>query len=244
MPATMAAPPANSAIPTGSPNTPAPAMAPTSGSRLRNAPATSADTRLCPNANRVNGTSVPPAASATSASTGTGAARRRRRTLRTYRNQQRAHRGRQELHGGDRDRVAAGQQPALRHRDGGGQEQRRQHQAVAGQCRAAASATRGDQADAAERDHEADPGHRPGHGPVPHRGDDRHHHRHGPDQQGRVGDAGPGDAGVLHHDRTAVPERARGQHLGRERGAQLGPAARSAPPRPAGPRRPGRSARR
>ena len=44
-------------------------MAPTSGSRLRKAPATSADTRLWPNANRVNGSSVPASASATTAST-------------------------------------------------------------------------------------------------------------------------------------------------------------------------------
>jgi hypothetical protein len=70
MPATMARPPATCAKPAGSPNATAPAMAPTSGSRLRNAPATSAGTRLCPNANRVNGSSVPPAASAATASTG------------------------------------------------------------------------------------------------------------------------------------------------------------------------------
>ena len=72
MPATMAAPPATWTSPTGSPNAAAPAMAPTSGSRLRNAPATSAETRLCPNANRVNGASVPPAVSAMTASTGPG----------------------------------------------------------------------------------------------------------------------------------------------------------------------------
>jgi hypothetical protein len=49
-------------------------MAPTSGSRLRNAPATSARTRLCPYANSVNGSSVPQAVSATRASTGPGPA--------------------------------------------------------------------------------------------------------------------------------------------------------------------------
>jgi hypothetical protein len=49
-------------------------MAPTSGSRLRNAPATSADTRLCPKANRVKGTSVPNAVSAPTATTGPGPA--------------------------------------------------------------------------------------------------------------------------------------------------------------------------
>ena len=69
MPATIARPPAICPGPTGSPNATAPAMAPTSGSRFRKAPATSADTRLCPKANRVNGTSVPAVASATTAST-------------------------------------------------------------------------------------------------------------------------------------------------------------------------------
>jgi hypothetical protein len=51
-----------------------PAMAPTSGSMLRNAPATSAGTRLCPKANSVNGASVPASASAATASTGPGRA--------------------------------------------------------------------------------------------------------------------------------------------------------------------------
>jgi hypothetical protein len=49
-------------------------MAPTSGSMLRNAPATSAGTRLCPKANSVNGTRVPASASAATASTGPGRA--------------------------------------------------------------------------------------------------------------------------------------------------------------------------
>ena len=75
MPAMMAAPPAACGTPAGSPNATAPAMAPTSGSKLRNAPATSAETLLCPNANRVNGSSVPPAASATTTSTGPSAMR-------------------------------------------------------------------------------------------------------------------------------------------------------------------------
>ncbi len=70
MPARMATPPHTCARPAGSPNATAPAMAPTSGSRLRNAPATSAETRLWPNANRVNGSSVPAPASARTASTG------------------------------------------------------------------------------------------------------------------------------------------------------------------------------
>jgi hypothetical protein len=48
MPATIAAPPAACSGPTGSPNTTIPATAPTSGSRLRKAPASSAAMRLCP----------------------------------------------------------------------------------------------------------------------------------------------------------------------------------------------------
>src|SRR6266568_7811185 len=48
MPAMMAAPPVTCAGPTGSANTTMPATAPTSGSRLRKAPATSAGIRLCP----------------------------------------------------------------------------------------------------------------------------------------------------------------------------------------------------
>jgi hypothetical protein len=74
MPATMAAPPATCTGPSGLPKMATPAMAPTSGSRLRNAPATSADTRLCPKANSVNGTNVPNTASAATARTGPGPA--------------------------------------------------------------------------------------------------------------------------------------------------------------------------
>ncbi len=74
MPARIAAPPATCAGPTGLPKTTAPATAPTKGSRLRNAPAISADTRLCPKANRVKGSSVPPAVSAATARTGPGPA--------------------------------------------------------------------------------------------------------------------------------------------------------------------------
>jgi len=48
MPARMAAPPAACTGPIGLPNTTTPAIAPISGSRLTKAPATSADTRLCP----------------------------------------------------------------------------------------------------------------------------------------------------------------------------------------------------
>ncbi len=70
----MAAPPATWVGPNGFAKMTTPAMAPTSGSRLRNAPATSADTRLCPKANRVKGSSVPPATSAPTARTGPGPA--------------------------------------------------------------------------------------------------------------------------------------------------------------------------
>ncbi len=48
MPAMMAVPPMAWTGPAGSPKTTMPAIAPTSGSMLTKAPATSADTRLCP----------------------------------------------------------------------------------------------------------------------------------------------------------------------------------------------------
>ena len=48
IPATIAAPPPSGRGPAGSPNAAMPASAPTSGSRLRNAPATSAGTFFCP----------------------------------------------------------------------------------------------------------------------------------------------------------------------------------------------------
>ena len=57
-------------MPAGSPNSATPAAAPISGSRFRNAPATSAGTRLCPKANRVNGSSVPAAVRPSTASSG------------------------------------------------------------------------------------------------------------------------------------------------------------------------------
>jgi hypothetical protein len=48
MPITIVAPPAACTGPTGSPNTTTPASAPTSGSRLRKAPAASAEIRFWP----------------------------------------------------------------------------------------------------------------------------------------------------------------------------------------------------
>ena len=64
MPVTMPAPPANWAAPSGLPKSMIPMAAPNSGSRLRNAPATSAVTRLCAKANRVVGATVPASTSA------------------------------------------------------------------------------------------------------------------------------------------------------------------------------------
>ena len=60
----MPAPPASWATPSGLPNAAIPIAAPNSGSRLRNAPATSAFTRLCANANKVVGATVPASTSA------------------------------------------------------------------------------------------------------------------------------------------------------------------------------------
>jgi hypothetical protein len=128
--------------------------------------------------------------------------------------------GAQELHGGRRDRVLAAQQPRLRHREGGRHQQRRQHQRVPEGARPAAPAT-GDQADPGQRQCEARPGHRARHGALPDRRDDRDHHRDRTDEQGGVGDAGPGDPGVLQQDRPAVAECPRGEHGGPERGPQV-----------------------
>jgi hypothetical protein len=69
MPVTMPAPPANWTGPSGLPKTTTPIAAPNSGSRLRNAPATSAVTRLCANANKVVGATVPASTRAPVAST-------------------------------------------------------------------------------------------------------------------------------------------------------------------------------
>jgi len=128
--------------------------------------------------------------------------------------------GAKELHGGRGDRVPARQQPRLRHRKHSRYQQGRQHQRVSGGARPAAVAA-GDQADAGQRQGEARPRHRARHGALPHRRDHRDHHRDRADQQGRVGDAGPGDPGVLQDDRAAVAERAGGEHGRPERGPEL-----------------------
>jgi len=57
-----------------SPSTSQPPAAPTTGSRFTNAPASSAGTRACANANSQNGSSVPPIASAATAAAGIVAA--------------------------------------------------------------------------------------------------------------------------------------------------------------------------
>jgi hypothetical protein len=64
----IAAPPSACAGPAGLPKNTMPATAPTSGSMFTKAPATSAETRLWPNAKSVNGSSVPQATSASVAS--------------------------------------------------------------------------------------------------------------------------------------------------------------------------------
>jgi hypothetical protein len=74
MPARIAAPPAACAGPNASWNATVPASEPTSGSRFTNAPASSADTRVCAHVNSQNATSVPSSASPTTAATGAGAA--------------------------------------------------------------------------------------------------------------------------------------------------------------------------
>jgi hypothetical protein len=137
-------------------------------------------------------------------------------------NRQRGQRRAEELHGGHGHRVAALQQPGLRHREGGGQQQRCQHQAVAANGRPAAAAAR-DESHAGQRDGEACPCDWPGHGPVPDGGDDRDDHGSGADQQSRIADAGPADARVLHHDRAAVTDRPGQEHGWRECGPELGP---------------------
>ncbi len=70
MPATTATAPSSCAAAAVSPNASQPVAAPTSGSRLRKAPAVSAGTCAWPWANSQNGSSVPASDSATSATTG------------------------------------------------------------------------------------------------------------------------------------------------------------------------------
>jgi hypothetical protein len=131
-------------------------------------------------------------------------------------------RGREELHRGHGDRVAAGQQTGLHHGERRRDHHRGQDQAVA-HARRAASPAGGDERDTGERQGEAGPGHRARHPTVPQGGDDRDQHGRGADEQGRVGHAGAGDPGVLHQDRPAVAHRAPRQHGRAERRPDPGP---------------------
>ena len=74
IPARTATAPTSCPAPALSPNASQPAAAPTSGSRLRKAPAVSAGTSACPWANSQNGSSVPASESAISANTGADSA--------------------------------------------------------------------------------------------------------------------------------------------------------------------------
>jgi hypothetical protein len=120
-------------------------------------------------------------------------------------------RGREELHGGHGDRVAAGEQAGLGHGEGGREQQGGQDKAVASDARPAAPAG-GDQADPGERHRGPSPGQRLGQPAVLEGGEDGDQHRGGADEQGRVAHAGARDAGVLDQDRPAVPDRAPPEH--------------------------------
>jgi hypothetical protein len=80
---------------------------------------------------------------------GARAGRRGGHALGDHAEGQRPESGPEELHGSDRDRVAAAQQPGLPDGEHRRQQQRGKHQAVAGQGRASAARARRDQADAA-----------------------------------------------------------------------------------------------
>jgi len=73
MPARIAVPPSSCGVPTASWKTTAPVTAPTSGSRLTNAPATSAGTCDCAQAKSQNASAVPVSASARTATIGVAA---------------------------------------------------------------------------------------------------------------------------------------------------------------------------
>ena len=118
----------------GSANSAMPMMAPTSGSRFRKAPATSADTRLWPNANSEVGSTVPASTSpmvASSAGMLTGPAAW---CSVSERDRQHGDSRRHQLKSGDRDRVAAAQQPGLRDREASRDQLSGQHQPVAAQA--------------------------------------------------------------------------------------------------------------
>jgi hypothetical protein len=148
--------------------------------------------------------------------------RYRRQPLRDHGIQQSGQGRPEELHRGDRDRVPVAQYPVLGHGERGRHQDRQQHQAIADRGGTAAMSA-GDQADPGQRHPEPEPGHRPGHGPLPDRGDHRDQHRHRADQQRGVGHAGQRDAPVLQDHRAAVSGRAGEQHQRRARTPQPTP---------------------
>jgi hypothetical protein len=130
---------------------------------------------------------------------------------------------RQELQRCHRDRIAAAQQPRLRHRETSRRELGGQHQAVAGEARTSAPAS-GDDGHADQRKAEPEPGDRPCHAVPENRGQHGHQYGGGPDQQRGVRHAGPLDAEVLQQHRSAVACRAGDEDRRAQRAAQPRPA--------------------
>ena len=216
IPVRMAAAPMAWGAPTGSPNTSAPAAAPTSGSRFTKAPASSAGTRAWPWANRVLAPSVPrrarPAVAASAAAGPPGPPPARGGggpSVKTATG--RAARAAARNCGRDGRGVAALEQPGLGHGERGRESERGQDQDVAGQGGPAAPGG-GDQDDPGERHREPGPGRRRPQPALPGGGHEGHEHGRGPDEQGGMADAGAGDPGVLDQDRPAVADRPPGRH--------------------------------
>jgi hypothetical protein len=135
----------------------------------------------------------------------------RRRALGERGHRQGGHGRGQELHGRHGHRVAALEEARLGDRERGREPERRQDQAVAGPGGPAAPAG-GDQGDPAERHREPAPRRRRPQPALAGGRHERHQHGRGPDEQGGVADAGPGDTGVLDKDRPAVAGRPPGRH--------------------------------
>jgi len=146
--------------------------------------------------------------------------RRGRRPFGDRRHRQRGERGGAELNCGDRARVAAGEQPRLKHDEPGRARDRREHEQVARERRAGAPGA-GDERDAGDGDERAGPRSGAG-GPAPgRRRDHDDEHGHGADDQGRVAHARALDARVLEQDHGAVAERARGGDARGQRRAHM-----------------------
>ena len=151
-----------------------------------------------------------------------GSGRRRRRSLGDRGHRQRGQRRGAELHGRDRARVAAHEQPRLEHDQAGRARDRSEHEQVAGE-RGAGAAAACHQGDAGDGDERAGPARGPG-GPAPGgRCDHDDEHRHRADDQRGVAHARALDARVLEQDHGAVAESARRGDAGPERGAQVAP---------------------